>query len=297
MIFQMSNIQIAILGGVLGMMGFGIADFLAKKAIDRIGSLKALIFTQIFGAFLLFFYFFSDHSMPVFNLKNILSITAFGFFNGISYLALYRSFELGKLSIVSPISSSYAILAALVSFLFFGETFSNLKILSLILVITGVIFTAIDPRGLKNGIDKKDLSKGVPEALLFLVICGVYVPLWDRFLEGSGWVVWVILVRLILAFFLIIYQKSILKKTISFKLNNIVYILLLVSFFEALGSVGNSWGLHASANTTSIVTAITSTYPLPTAILAFLFLKERLVPSQYMGIGLIVTGLLISPFA
>ena len=38
----MSNIVIAIVGGLLGMLGYGISDFVAKKAIDKIGNLKTL---------------------------------------------------------------------------------------------------------------------------------------------------------------------------------------------------------------------------------------------------------------
>ncbi|MDP1710091.1 MAG: EamA family transporter, partial [bacterium] len=285
-----------LLGGFLAMVGYGVSDFLAKKAIDKIGNLKVLFYTQLIGAVFMLLYFIGDRTIPVFDLKNIISVVTFGFFNAAGYLALYKSFEMGKLSIVSPISSSSAILAAVISFLFFGETFSTLKILSLLLVLSGIVLAAIDPKGLKNGFGKKDLSKGVPEALMVFLIFGIYVPFWDKFLNNPGWIVWVILVRLVLAFFLIFYQKSILKKELSLKLNKIIYLLIVVAIFEAAGSFGSSWGLHASVNTTSIVAAVTSTYPLITAILAFIFLKERLMASQYVGIGFIITGLLISPF-
>jgi len=292
----MSNITIAILGGVLGMLGYGISDFVAKKAIDKIGNLKTLFYTQLIGVFFLAIYFFNDRSMPSFDLKNIITIFLFGFFNMIGYLALYKSFEVGKLSVVSPISSSYVILASLVSFFFFGETFSNLKIITLVLIICGVILTAIDIKGIRDGLDLRDLSKGVPEALLVFLIFGIYVPFWDKFLEGSGWVIWVILVRIILAFFLVIYRKVIQKKDLGFNGKGLFYLLIFVAFFEALGSFGSSWGYHSSSNTTSIVTAATSTYPLITATLAFVFLKERLARYQYAGIALIILGLAISPF-
>ena len=189
------------------MLGYGISDFLAKKAIDKIGNLKTLFYAQLFGVIFLLFYLIKDFSMPAFNLKSVISIFLFGVFNTVGYLALYKSFEVGKLSIVSPISSSYIILAAIISYFFFGETFSHLKIASLVLVIIGIILTATDFGGLKNGFDKKDLAKGVPEALLVFIIFGIYAPFWDKFLEGSGWIVWVILVRLVLAFILFVYWK------------------------------------------------------------------------------------------
>lgn len=292
----MSNIVIALVGGLLGMLGYGISDFVAKKAIDKIGNLKTLFYTQLIGALFLFIYFFKDRSIPSFDLKNIISILLFGFFNMVGYLALYKSFEVGKLSIVSPISSSYVILASVISFLFFGETFTSLKIITLVLIICGIILTALDIKGIRNGLNWRDLSKGVPEALLMFLIFGIYVPFWDKFLEGSGWVIWVILVRIILAIFLIIYRKVIQKKDLSINGKSLFYLLIFIAFFEALASFGSSWGYHASSNTTSIVTAVSSAYPLITATLAFIFLKERLAKYQYVGIALIILGLAISPF-
>jgi drug/metabolite transporter (DMT)-like permease len=292
----MNNITIAIVGGLVGMLGYGISDFIAKKSIDKIGNLKTLFYTQLFGVFFLLFYFIKDISVPVFDFKNVVSILLFGFFNTIGYLALYRAFEKGKLSIVSPISSSYAILAAVVSFLFFGETFSQIKIITLFLIILGILLTATDLNSLKSGLGRKDLSKGVPEALLVLLVFGIYVPFWDKFLSGPGWVVWVILVRLVLAFILLIYQCVIKKDNLKFSGKNLIYLLLFTSLFEAIGSFGSSWGYHSSVSTTSIVTAITSTYPFITALLAFTFLKERLAINQYAGIAIIILGLALSPF-
>lgn len=278
------------------MFGYSISDFIAKKVIDKIGNLKTLFYAQLFGVVFLLFYFLKDASLPVFSLKNIIYILLFGIFDTIGYLALYRSFEVGKLSIVSPISSSYVILTAIISYFFMGETFSHLKIISLVLVIIGIVLTSIDFKGLKNGLDKKDLVKGVPEAMLVFLIFGVYVPFWDKFLEGSGWIVWVILVRLIISAILFVYWRGVKKQSLSAGSNKLIFVLFLIALFEAFAAFGSSWGYHASVNTTSLVTAVSSAYPLITVTLAYLFLKERLAFSQYIGVGLIIGGLCISPF-
>ncbi|KKT67150.1 MAG: hypothetical protein UW60_C0012G0036 [Candidatus Woesebacteria bacterium GW2011_GWA2_44_33] len=164
------------------MFGYGFADFFAKKAVDRIGNLKALIYSQLFAGVLTAIYFFRDASFPDLKPSNILIIVAFGFFNTVGYLALYRAFQIGKLSVVSPISSTFVVLAAVISFLFFGEIFSQTKIIALVLVVVGIVFTSVNLRELRNGIDISDLSKGVPEALLVFLIFGFYVPFWDRFI-------------------------------------------------------------------------------------------------------------------
>lgn len=292
----MNGITIAILAGLMGMIGFGISDFVAKKTIDKIGNIKTLFYAQLFGAIILLFYLIKDPSFPIFNLKNVLSIVIFGFFNTLGYLSLYRAFEKGKLSVVSPISSSSTILTAVVSFFFLGEKFSQFKIVTLIIIILGIILTAIDLKSFRRDIKSKNLSKGVPDALMVLLIFGVYVPFWAKFIAEPGWAIWVILVRVILCLFLLTYQLLLLKSDLRFNGLKMLYLLVLVSIFEALGSLGSSWGYHSSIGNTSIISALVSTYPLMTAILAFTFLKERLAVNQYFGIALIILGLTTSAF-
>jgi drug/metabolite transporter (DMT)-like permease len=44
---------IALLGGIGGMLGWGSADFFAKKTIDRIGPIRSLVWAHIFGTVIL----------------------------------------------------------------------------------------------------------------------------------------------------------------------------------------------------------------------------------------------------
>jgi len=292
----MDLIKFAIIGGLVAMLGFGISDFLAKNAIDKVGDLKTLLYVQLIGMFFLVPYLIKDSQMPVFSLTNLIYLSIFGLFNAIGYLMLYKSFQKGKISIVSPISSSYAILAAIISYMFFGEAYSMRKIVVIVIIILGVILTALDPEVFYKGYNKKDLAMGVPEALLVFVIFGVYTPFWNKFIATPGWIVWVILLRAVLAFFLIVYAALLKKISVKVNVKGIWITFILISLFEAVGSFGSAWALHYSVNNTSIAAAITSTFPLVTIILAYLFLNERLKKSQYFGITLIILGLVASPF-
>lgn len=278
------------------MVGFGVSDFLAKKTIDKIGDSRTLFYSQLIGVVLLLPYLAIDKSLPTISGEKIVYILLFGFFNFAGYLALYRSFKKGKVSVVAPVSSSYAVVAVIVSFLFFGEVFSSLKIAALGLVIVGVIFAALDFEKLKDGLDSSDFSKGVRYALLALSIFGFYIPFWDAFIEGSGWILWVILVRIILAFFLFFYSLLVEKENILLNQKPVFTSLFLIAFFEAGGSFGSAWAYNSSVGTTSLIVALTSAYSLITAVLAYFFLKERLVTNQYIGLILIILGLLLMPF-
>lgn len=292
----MNNLSIAIIGGALGMFGYGISDFLAKRAIDQIGVLKTLLYSQVIGVILLSLYLIQNPALPVFSFERLVTVIAFGILSAIGYVALYRAFEIGKIGIVSPISSSFVILAAIVSYVFFGEFFSALKTLALSLVIIGILLTAIDVKNLRNSLRQSAVSKGVPQALLVFLIFGIKEPLWDRFVEGQGWVVWVVLVKIVLALVLFVYAGVVQHQGVQIKQRLLVFWLILVALFETVASLGNSWAYNASTNTTSVIVAVTSVYPLISAFLAFALLRERLLTHQYFGVGITISGLVLLPF-
>lgn len=289
----MNNILIALIGGLLAMFGYGISDFLAKKTIDKIGSFRTVLYVQIIGVFFLIFYIYYDRSLPLFTISNIGLILLFGALEAIVYLALYRSFELGKISIVSPIASSYVIVASVVSFFLFNEQFSQFKIGSLVLMILGILVVAYN-KSFFADLKTNNWAKGVPEALIVLFINGLYVPFWDQFLVGSGWIVWVILRRIIMVLAFCLYGLLIKKQKLQIQNKHIWYWLILIAFFEAIGSFGNSWGYRFSIDATSIVAAISSTYPMITVVLARVFLGEKLIKHQYIGLLMIIIGIIAS---
>lgn len=281
----------------MGMFGYGICDFLAKRTIDRIGALQTLLYAQIIGAGFVSIYLVKEPSLPVLSTFRIFCILLFGFFSAISYLALFRALEVGKVSIVSPIVSSFAMISAAVSFLFFGETFSQLKTLALGLVISGIVLTSFDIRDLRSRSSAASLSKGVGQAIVSAVVFGLFFPFWDRFVEGEGWAVWIMLERVIVAVFLIIYSGFSGKEVTLPKQRGIIFWLILIALFDAVGFFGNTWALSTSVDTTSIVAAVSSAYPLVAGSLAFGLLKERLSINQYIGIVVTISGLVFMPFA
>lgn len=291
----MSPITIALLGGLLGMFGYGISDFIAKKTIDRIGGIKTLFYAQLIGTIMMFPYLIFDRQIPEFSAQNITYVILFGIFELITYLALYNSFKVGKVSVVSPIASSYSMLAVVVSFLLFGEIFGTIKIIALALVLSGLFLTAIDLKKLRDGFQSSDLSKGVPQAFVVFFIQGFYLPIWDKFLERGGWIVWLIGVRLTLTTIIFIYYSLIKRKSLLFAGKNIFSWLILVSFFGAVAHLGSTWALDASPGTTSITVALTSAFSIVTAILAYVYLRERLVITQYIGVVMIILGLILMP--
>lgn len=292
----MSWLLITLIAGLTGMLGWGIADFFAKKTIDKIGDLKTLIGSQFIGvAFLFVWYLLGNHTIPEISKSLIIYLIIFAFVDGLGYLMLYRAFEKGIVSIVSPIASSCAGVSVLVAVFLLKESLSTTGILGVILMFLGIIITSTDFTDLKKVFSKENLVNGVPEALVVMICWGFWFPLWDRFIENKDWLFWLIVLKIMIGFMLCIYFYATSKgKNLLKGYKSVLKILIPVAVLDTLAYFGTTWGYSASTNTTSLITVMSNAYSLPTIILAYLFLKERITKQQALGIASIIGGIVVS---
>src|SRR5258708_7301938 len=108
-----------ILLGLVTALTWGGADFLARFATHRIGTLRTMLYMQLTGFVLLTICLprlggwghLADGSGWQPWAWGLLA----GCINAISTLALYRSFEIGKMAVGAPLSSSYPFLSLALS--------------------------------------------------------------------------------------------------------------------------------------------------------------------------------------
>ncbi len=136
------------MGIILGLgaaLFWGAADFLARNLTQIIGTYRTLFFMQFIGAFILSIYVLASGeaarlahhvSWQPWLWAGIVAVT-----NVFGALALYRSFEVGVLSIVSPIAASSTALTVVLSFLS-GETLSQARAFGLGAALLGVVLAA-----------------------------------------------------------------------------------------------------------------------------------------------------------
>src|ERR1700680_4098665 len=110
-----------ILLGLLTAVTWGCSDFLARFATHRMGTLRAMLYMQFIGFVLLTICLpwlggwgqLADGSGWQPWAWGILA----GCVNAVSTLSLYRGFEIGKMSLVAPLSASYPALSVTLSLL------------------------------------------------------------------------------------------------------------------------------------------------------------------------------------
>jgi len=115
------DIALSLAFGLLTATAFGTADFLAKLSTDRVGFLRTVLFMQIVGSFLLLPFALNDAFRLFLQPWAVVEGVMLGVVNALATLSLYKGFEVGRLSIVSPIASCYPVVSILLAVSFLGE--------------------------------------------------------------------------------------------------------------------------------------------------------------------------------
>lgn len=287
---------IAFIAGLSGMLGWGISDFFAKKTIDKIGDLKTLIGSQLIGGFFLLIYFLLiKEQVPAISGTLLLYVSLLAALDGAGYLFLYRAFQKGVVSIVSPIASSAAGFSVIVAIVLFKEQVSFLGLVGVALILLGILITSTDYKDLRKSFSKANLTNGVPEAIISMILLGFWFPLWDRFVGDKEWLFWLIVSKFIMGIMLCIYFYLTNKgNKILSGYRSVIKILIPVAILDALAYLGTTWGYSVTVNTTSLITVIANAYSLPTIILAYFILKERVSRQQVIGIASMIAGIVVS---
>jgi drug/metabolite transporter (DMT)-like permease len=289
-----------ILLGLATALSWGSADLFARFATRRIGTFRTMLYMQMCGFCLL------TLAMPrlggwghLFDGSGwqpwVWGILA-GVLNTSSTLALYRSFEIGKLSIVAPISACYPVLTMLLSALT-GERLTPLRLSGLVLTIAGVIVVArgeqvpddVNPIDEHTQPEKKRLGVG----WAIFAAAGFGVMFWLLGLRvvpllGSSPSVWIIRLTSVAATALVMLVA---RQSTALPPRRDAPWILGVGLLDTSAYVFNNYGmLHEQ---TSVVSVLASLYGAVTVALAALFLREKVTASQWLGIVAIFIGIIL----
>lgn len=285
-----------ILFGVATALSWGSADFLARFASRRIGSLRATFFLQAWG-FLLLTIFLSithywGHLFDGSGWRPWAWGLLAGLINTLAMLALYRSFEIGKLSVVAPISASYPMLTALLAALS-GEVLSFGREVGIAAALLGVTLVA---RG-EAGADQDGASSlrrnrtAVLWALAAAVGFGVlFWLLGIRIMPMAGALASIWLIRLagtVVLLFVLAMKHSLMtppKRAAGLQTAG-------MGLLDTGAFVLSNLGMQMEQ--VSVITVLGSLYGAVTIGLAALLLRERVRRSQRLGIVFIFLGIFL----
>lgn len=297
-----------ILLGLLTAVAWGASDFVARFAAHKIGALRTSLYMQLMGFLLL------TMCLPALGGWGHLAdgsgwrpwswgILA-GLINTTATLSLYRSFEVGKLAVVAPISSSYPVLTVLLSVLS-GEHFRTARIFGIVCTIVGVVLVA--------GGEKKPAEPQTENTSLQCT--GDPAPSTNRKPTGIGWALgsaigfgflfWLLGSRIVpitgapQTVWLIRGTGSLLTTALILALrqpikpptDRVASWLLAMGAGDTGAFVLNNIGMRIEQ--TAVVSTLASLYGAVTVGLAAIVLREHVSRWQWLGIVSIFAGIFL----
>jgi drug/metabolite transporter (DMT)-like permease len=264
---------------------WGAADYLAGNLSKKFRPTAVLSVTQIIG---LIFGLTLAIATGAFDAQALgddgylVPGIAAGFSGYIGLICLYRALATGRMGVVSPISALSAIIPLLYALIFLNERLTGLVAIGVIFALLGAV--------LASG---PELSQGFPLKPVFLALgaavgfgtCLIFMT------EGSESSALMTMVSMRASTFLI-------SLTILIRLRGTggmgkSHIGLLIFIGVADFSANLILGIATTRGLVSLAMVLGSLFPIVTALLAFIFLKERLHRVQYVGIVSAVFGVAI----
>jgi drug/metabolite transporter (DMT)-like permease len=283
-----------ILFGLLTALAWGGSDFIARFATGRIGAMRTMLYMQGFGFILLTLFLLQFHQWGHLFDRSGWQPWAWGLLAGcvntFASLSLYRSFEIGKLSVVAPLSASSPVLTVLLSVLT-GERLTTTRIIGIAATMLGVVFVA----GGEKTPDQTDTEavrrsgKGIISALGAAAGFGVlFWLLGFRTVPRTGSFAAVWLIRLT-GFTVTLAILCIRRLPLRLPSGRVSWQVAGMGAMDTSAFALNSRGLQLEQ--ISVVSVLASLYGAVTVALAAIFLREHVSGWQWLGIGAIFAGI------
>ncbi len=288
-----------ILLGLSGAICWGLADFVARFSSRRIGAFRTLFFMQFFGflALSIWLKFTGGFSGIAPGWQPWAMAVFAGVLNMAASLSLYHSFEIGLLTVVAPVSSCYPALTAVLAFAS-GERIGAVRGAGLAVTLAGVLLAATTFSRKPNGerahgerTPKVYMAQGVIWAILAALGFGFlfwFLGFYVVPAVGSGVSVWIMRLT---AIFSLLFVAAPARQSLRLPRGSVWWLVLAVGVMDTAAFVFNNEGLRVGH--VSVVSVLASLYSAVTVLLSWIFLRERLERSQWLGIFLIFAGIVL----
>jgi len=282
--------------GLLTALTWGSADFIARFATHRIGTLQTMLYMQFIGFLLL------TICLPWLGGWGHLADGSgwqpwawgflAGFFNACSTLALYRAFEIGKMAVVAPLSASYPALTLLLSWMS-GDRLTSARTAGIILTLLGIVIVAGGEHAPdENGAPAvRTRGRGIGWAIAAAVGFGaLFWLLGLRVIPRVGatqtvWMIRMTSTALTGAVILLANQPMRLPR------GEVRWMALGMGAFDTAAFVLSNRGMQMEQ--VAVISVLGSLYGAVTVGFAAIFLKENVSRWQWAGIVTIFAGILL----
>jgi drug/metabolite transporter (DMT)-like permease len=275
----------AVLFGLLAAASYGAGDFFGGLASKRVAAITVVLYSQLFGSALVL------SLLPTFGGveptgSTILWGLAAGLSGSTGAAFLYRGLAIGRMSVVAPITGVLGASLPVVFGLAIGERPSPIALVG---VVAGLIAVALVSTAPQEAVKAAGRGRGIPEAFGAGLGFAVFFICLDRTDPDSG--MWPLFAARIASIGLMTVVAAFSGNLRLGRGREVLGIIVAGSVLEVLATVFYLLGVREGL--LALVAVLTSLYPVGTVALARVFLKERLVAVQLVGLGFAVGAVVL----
>ncbi len=272
--------MLALVLALASSLSYGVGDFTAGLKARSISLWSVLIITQISGM-LLMLLIVAARGAP-FPSRILLPAVGGGLLMVVFSAAYYRALSIGVMGIVGPVVSLSVAVPVIVGFVG-GERPSALQSAGIACAVAGVLLASRERTADESARSTSRASVGL--ALLAAAAYGFAMVLYSHCAKSDPY--WGIAISRTTSVVVFVAAFAIVRPPLDARRKDLVPLMIS-------GSLGVSgFTLFSLASTLaylSIASVLSSLYPVFIAVLAYVFLRERLAQTQLVGVVATLTG-------
>ncbi|WNV88002.1 DMT family transporter [Umezawaea sp. Da 62-37] len=276
----------AVLLALLSAVCLGGGDTLAAVGARRSGVLLTALLSSTVAALLCGVLWVLDGpDLTRATWQALLLTAAAGIAMGVGTVALFAGLTAGPVSLVSAVSAAYPLVGTVIGVLWYGAALSTGDVLAVLVVCLGILlFVSTGERG------TGPVGRGLALAAVTACAWGVGYPLLAEAVRLLDW-------RFVtFAEFLVMTVLFAPAGVRSSSRGAPVLPLVGAGVAQAVGVCALNIALEPGAGDADSITAVavSACYPVVTALLAVLVLRDRLTPPQFGGIAVLIAGIVLT---
>jgi uncharacterized membrane protein len=276
-----------LLYGVGAAIGWGFADYAGALSTRRLGVFQAMLGMQTTGTVLYAIALAALGRWPQLSLDQLPLAFALSALGLAGLILFYKALALGPIAIVSPIGAAYVGVTVILVVIFLGERLTSAQIIGIAITSVGIVLTGTNGRSVAAALSRP--KPGVWLALLAMLGFGGWAALMAYATgvhEGLTMILMQRIVSVPITLVIVLALRRGLPATLDL---STIGIVLATGIFDTLANV--LYVLGVQAGFASIVATGSGVYPIIPALLAFTMQGERLAANQYVGIVVLLGGL------
>lgn len=275
--------------GLGAAISWGLADYFAAVASREIGALRVVLGFHLAAMVPLTVLVLTSGSLAHVTAVQLLLFVLVGAIGWVSYLAFYAALAIGPISVLSPIVSGYAAITVLLAVAILGESLTALQMLIIGVTIAGAMIASADAHQMTRAKFDRRSVLGFALALTAMALLGGFVFGVSYYRPQLGWLAPIFLARGFAAAFLLVHVLAAGRPgEAAVWPRKLLGLIVVLAALDTGGYIFFNLGVGEQA--TAIVAAASAAYAIVPIVMGVSLFGERPSPTQWLGVALVVTG-------